>query len=102
MTAVTGAVMIALMEAIHGLATAHGNAGDRSQAVEHANAFLVETLGKAELRAEFLEQLATAHARGEISRDGYERILATVGRVLRNAAQLAEQIERLLKPEADR
>lgn len=96
------AVVFAMLEAIHQVTIAGTNGAERSQAVTRAHAFLVESLAKSELRAAFLEELAAAHARGDISRDNYRRIIATTGQVLKNAAELAEEIDRLLQPGTSR
>lgn len=88
----------AALEAVREVVSACGRSSITSLQFNHAQISLLGALRTAEERIAFLEQLALAHATGEIPDAAYQKVLVTVGKLLKGSADLVSELERVCRP----
>lgn len=89
------AIYDAAVEAVREIVAAYNRSRDLTQDFAHAREALAASLSKTEFRAAFLEQLAAAHATDQIPREAYVRILSSIARLLKGAADLTAELDRV-------
>ncbi len=87
----------AALEAVREVVAACGRSRITSLHFNHAQTSLLVALQTDEERIAFLERLALAHATGEIPDAAYQRILLTVGKILKGSADLVSELERVCR-----
>ena len=85
----------AALEAVREVVASCGRSSITSLQFNHAQSSLIVALQTAEERIAFLNQLSLARKRGEISKAAYEKILMTVGKLLKGSADLVSEMERV-------